>query len=274
MLVGIRQRVVRDERRDVAEFGGVRFEEFFTRGNAVEKIGDTNRRANRQTRGLYVNQFSAGKFDARAFGFRFVARFEQQPRDGGNCWQRFAAKTKRRDGKQIVGGFQFAGGVTLESQQRVVVNHAMAVVNDADHALAADFRFDANRLRSGIERVFGNSFTTEAGRSTTSPAAILFATASGNMRMRLTSLLSFDARRQMISIHCNSPKKQRAQASPANPRYSAVRCGSRSNANPVPKNKSSEITPNRISLFFLSCQARARSSNAAIAIFMRIIVPA
>jgi hypothetical protein len=27
--------------------------------------------------------------------------------------------------------------------------------------------------------------TTEAGRSTTSPAAILFATASGNMRIRL-----------------------------------------------------------------------------------------
>ena len=29
-----------------------------------------------------------------------------------------------------------------------------------------------------------NSFTTEAGRSTTSPAAILFATASANMRIR------------------------------------------------------------------------------------------
>src|SRR5437667_235240 len=36
-----------------------------------------------------------------------------------------------------------------------------------------------------------SSFTTEAGRSTTSPAAILFATASGNMRMRLMSLGGF-----------------------------------------------------------------------------------
>src|SRR5690242_18065276 len=33
-----------------------------------------------------------------------------------------------------------------------------------------------------------SSFTTEAGRSTTSPAAILFATASGKMRMRLMIL--------------------------------------------------------------------------------------
>src|SRR5690348_10249079 len=36
-----------------------------------------------------------------------------------------------------------------------------------------------------------SSFTTEAGRSTTSPAAILFATASGNMRMRLISFGGF-----------------------------------------------------------------------------------
>src|SRR5437879_6500744 len=36
-----------------------------------------------------------------------------------------------------------------------------------------------------------SSFTTDAGRSTTSPAAILFATASGNMRMRLMSLGGF-----------------------------------------------------------------------------------
>src|SRR5271154_2275846 len=33
-----------------------------------------------------------------------------------------------------------------------------------------------------------NSLTTEAGRSTTSPAAILFATASGKIRIRLISI--------------------------------------------------------------------------------------
>src|SRR5215475_4897688 len=36
------------------------------------------------------------------------------------------------------------------------------------------------------------SFTTEAGRSTTSPAAILFATASGNMRIRLMSVSFYE----------------------------------------------------------------------------------
>ena len=57
-------------------------------------------------------------------------------------------------GEQIVGGAQFAGGVTLEGEQRVVVGHAVAVVDDADHALAAGFDFDANAVGAGVERVF------------------------------------------------------------------------------------------------------------------------
>src|ERR1700678_2099219 len=40
-----------------------------------------------------------------------------------------------------------------------------------------------------------NSFTTEAGRSTTSPAAILLATDSGSMRIRLMDVLSQSADR-------------------------------------------------------------------------------
>src|SRR5262245_3824437 len=50
-----------------------------------------------------------------------------------------------------------------------------------------------------------SSLTTEAGRSTTSPAAILFARASGSMRMRLIydcSLLAFFERNsQLVELH-------------------------------------------------------------------------
>src|SRR5437660_7728460 len=51
-----------------------------------------------------------------------------------------------------------------------------------------------------------SSFTTDAGRSTTSPAAILFATASGNMRIRLISLGGFflllDGKAKFVEL-CN-----------------------------------------------------------------------
>src|SRR5258708_195744 len=42
----------------------------------------------------------------------------------------------------------------LKRQQRIVVNHAAAIVNHANHALAARFDFHANRPRPRIQRVF------------------------------------------------------------------------------------------------------------------------
>src|SRR6266704_5103813 len=49
-----------------------------------------------------------------------------------------------------------------------------------------------------------SSFTTDAGRSTTSPAAILFATASGSMRIRLISfggfLLFLNSNPQLVEL--------------------------------------------------------------------------
>ncbi len=158
LLIRVGQRVVRDEGSDVAEFRRVRLEKFLARGNAVKEIGDADRRSRGQARRLHVYEFSAGKFQPRALGFRFVARFEEQPRDRGNRWQRFAAKTQRRNRKQIVSGFQFARGVALESQQCVVVNHPVAVIDHANHALAADFGFNADGLRASVQRIFQQLF--------------------------------------------------------------------------------------------------------------------
>ena len=48
--------------------------------------------------------------------------------------------------------------MTLKGKQRIVVRHAMTIVDHADHALAAGFDFDANRIRAGIERIFEQLF--------------------------------------------------------------------------------------------------------------------
>ena len=158
LLARIGERVVRDQRGDVAELGGFGLQKFAARGNAVEKIGDADRRACGKACGLYADEFAAGEFDAGAFGFFGVARFEQQPRDGRDGRHRFTAETERGDRHQIVGRAQFAGGVALEGQQRVVVRHAVPIVDDANHALAAGFDFDANGLRTGVERVLEQLF--------------------------------------------------------------------------------------------------------------------
>src|SRR5581483_4347874 len=135
---------VGDERSDVAELGGVRLEKLAACGNAIKEIGDADGGARGQPGRLDADELASGEFDAGAFGFGCVARFEQQTRDGGDGGKRFTAKAERGDGEEIVGGAELAGGVALEGEERVVVGHAVAVVNDADHAPAAGFGFDAD----------------------------------------------------------------------------------------------------------------------------------
>ena len=79
---------------------------------------------------------------------------------------------------------QFAGGVAFEGEQRVVPQHAAAIVSDANEPAAA--ALDSMRMSvAPASREFSrSSLTTEAGRSTTSPAAILLATWSERIRMR------------------------------------------------------------------------------------------
>src|SRR5208282_3562873 len=43
------------------------------------------------------------------------------------------------------------------------MDHAVAVVDDADHPLAADFRLHANGLRPGVQRVFEQLFNDRSG---------------------------------------------------------------------------------------------------------------
>jgi len=106
-----------------------------------------------QPRRLYVDQLAAGEFDARAFGFRLVARLQQQSRHRSDRRQSFPAKSQRGNREQIISRTQLARGVALERQQRVIVRHSVTVVDHADHALAADFHFDANGLRARIDGI-------------------------------------------------------------------------------------------------------------------------
>ena len=91
------------------------------------------------------------------------AGLEQQPRDGSDGGQRLAAKSERGDREQIFYVAQLAGGVALEGQQRVVAQHAVAVVGDADQAAAACVHFHANLRRARVERVLQQLFYDRGG---------------------------------------------------------------------------------------------------------------
>src|SRR5260370_15067131 len=65
LLARIRQRVVRDQRSDVAQLGSVALEEFSPRADTIKNIGTADRRSRWQPRRLYVNQLASPEFNAR-----------------------------------------------------------------------------------------------------------------------------------------------------------------------------------------------------------------
>ena len=147
------QRVVRHKRSDVPQFGRFRFQEFASRRHAVKNICHADRSPARHARRLHAQQLAPREFDASSFSIFARARLEKQPRNRGNRWQRFAAKAKRCNRKQIVSRPQFRSRVPLERQQRIVMIHPAAIIDHANHALPAGFHFDSDRLRPGIQRI-------------------------------------------------------------------------------------------------------------------------
>ena len=114
------------------QFGLLGAQEFPARRDVVEQVAHRDHGAAAQRRLLAAQHLAAGDFDARAGGFLHRSRLQQQARDRSDGGQRLPAKTQRGDGEQVLDVAQLAGGVAFEGQQRVVAQHAAAVVHDAD----------------------------------------------------------------------------------------------------------------------------------------------
>jgi hypothetical protein len=79
---------------------------------------------------------------------------------------------RRGDRFQLGERADLAGRVTHQRERKFVFGDAAAVVGDRDAFDAAFVEQDAQRLAPASSAFSSNSLTTEAGRSTTSPAAI------------------------------------------------------------------------------------------------------
>ena len=141
---------------------------------------------------------------AASSGARVSSRKRRDRSDGR---QRLAAESQRGDGQQVFGIADLRGGVALEGQHGVVAHHAAAVVGDLDELLAAGLDVDANAVAPASSEFSSSSFTTDAGRSTTSPAAILLATFSERTWMRpMKAVLS--SQFSVLSCHVLSSQFQ------------------------------------------------------------------
>jgi hypothetical protein len=68
-----------------------------------------------------------------------------------------------RDGGQILGAHDLAGGVAFEAEQGVVAIHADAIVGHANEAASSGLHLDADARGLGVEGVF-DQFLDHTGR--------------------------------------------------------------------------------------------------------------
>src|SRR5262249_4214531 len=128
----------------------------------VEEMPDLDARSGRAVPDLDRRQLASMGRDlgachrrAKSASDRSIhARLQRDLPDAGDRRQRLAAKAHGGDGKEIVGGGEFAGGVIGEGELEVVGMNAVAVVHDADKLAAALFDVDVDARRAGVEAVF------------------------------------------------------------------------------------------------------------------------
>ena len=153
VLLRMGQRVMRDQRGNMRQFGRFGAQKFAPRRSVEEQIGDGDRCSARQGRVFDAQNFSAGDLNARARGLCAGRGVEGDSCDGRDRRQSLAAKSERGDRKQIVGSTQLRSGVAFKGQQSVVAVHALAVVGHANQLASAAFNLDANAHGSGVEGI-------------------------------------------------------------------------------------------------------------------------
>ena len=140
----IGQRVMGDQRRDVTEFGGVGLRNLRPRWDAVEKIGNAYGRARSKAGWFNTDEFASREFHACAFGFAGVAasrsRRETAAMEGSASPRKPSVEMESRS--SAVRSLFVAW--RSKREKSVIVSHAVAVVDDANHPLAAHFGFNAN----------------------------------------------------------------------------------------------------------------------------------
>jgi len=60
----------------------------------------------------------------------------------------------------------------FKSKHRIVTDHALAIVGNLEQAATATLNIKRDAGGASINRILDSSLATDAGRSTTSPAAI------------------------------------------------------------------------------------------------------
>ena len=149
----VRERVVRDEVRQMKTLGRLGAQELAARWGVEEKIAHRQGRAARARRRLHVAHAPAFDQHARALGFCAQLRDEFDARNRRDGGQGLAAKAERANLCEVFGAADLRGRVPLEREQCIVARHAAAVVCHAQEPAPARLHVHLYAPRARVQSV-------------------------------------------------------------------------------------------------------------------------
>ena len=162
--LGMRQRELRDEVRDVRGLRVVRLEELLARGRIEKEVLDLDRRAEARAGRVDVGCLAARDGDLRAEVSALRPRFHRKARNGGNRRQRFAAEAERANRLEVVSRADLARRMAQDRETCVLFRHTLAVVRHAQEARAARQDFDFDLRGAGVDGIF-DELLDDGGRA-------------------------------------------------------------------------------------------------------------
>ena len=163
-LVGMGERVVRDERGDVRELGLLGLEELAARRGVEEEVADGDGGAGGQAGLFDAEDVAAGDLDQGA-GSHLRRRGSRASRRETLAMEGRASPRKPRVAMESRSSEVRSLEVAWRSKasRASSLDHAVAVVGDADELAAAGFDLDADAGGAGVEGVFEQLFDDGGG---------------------------------------------------------------------------------------------------------------
>jgi len=138
----------------VAQFGALGTQELAPGRHVVEQLAYFHGGARRMRARGDIAQLAALDLQRRPVRVAGAARGQGEAADRGDRRQRFATKTERGHGFEVVQAGDLAGGVARHRQRQLLRGDPAAIVTDADQAHAALFQVDVDPGGAGIQCVF------------------------------------------------------------------------------------------------------------------------
>lgn len=172
---------------DMAEFGAFGTQKFAPRRHVEEQFAHFDRGARRMRARHHLAQATAVDFQCGAVLGVVATRGQGKAADRGDRRQGFAAKAQRGDGFQVVQRSDLAGGMPRHGQRQFVRGDAAPLSRMRISRTPPSSSSISTRVAPASSAFSTSSLTTDAGRSTTSPAAIWLIRISGSWRIAISA---------------------------------------------------------------------------------------